>query len=119
MNKLGYIIDNQTEFLEFLKSKFSLYHASNVFFRDFHYGIMAFAEEKMNSSAKYLVAEELARQVTAKLEEKGILSRIDPQTWLLNYPEFALPKVVPAPKPTPAAAPKVAVPIPAATPASV
>ncbi len=92
MNAVGKITGNESEFLKFLKSKFTLIHQSNLFFRDFHYGVMSFLAAK-GVRMKYHDAEKVAREAAAALEQKGILKRIDHQSWLLNYPEFALPRV--------------------------
>lgn len=97
--------DKRTEFLKFLKAKYHLYHLSNVFFRDLHYGVMAFLE--LNKiKYKYLEAEELTRKVIESLEEANILKKVDKLTWVLHYPEFKKPPVKPvAPaKSAPAAA---------------
>ena len=40
MDPVTIIVENQKDFLKYLKSKFPLYHLSNIFFRDFHYGVM-------------------------------------------------------------------------------
>ena len=92
MNEVETILNNQTEFLKFLKSKFPLIHQSNVFFRDVHYGVMAYLAQH-GTKLKYFDAEKVARMVGAALEEKGIFRRMDHQSWLLNYPEFALPRI--------------------------
>ncbi len=92
MKEVDAIVNNQTEFLKYLKSKFTLIHLSNVFFRDFHYGVMSYLEEH-NMKMKYTDAEKIARETGSAFEKNGIFKRIDHQSWLLNYPEFALPKV--------------------------
>ncbi len=117
MPALDIFLNNQADFLKFLKSKFTLIHASNVFFRDLHYGVMAYVEEKESRKVKYIEAEKLTHDIIAALEQKGILKKIDNQSWILNYPEFALPKIAPAPKPA-AAKPAAATPSAQPTPAS-
>lgn len=92
MKQADLIVGNEAEFLKFLKAKFPLIHMSNVFFRDFHYGVMSFLERK-GIKLKYHDAERVAAEVGAAFERKGILKRIDHQSWLLNYPEFALPRI--------------------------
>lgn len=99
MKELEYINSHQSEFLKYWKSKFPLYHDSNVFFRDLHYGVMSYTEERLKRKLKYLEGEPLALQVAQELEKRGILKKIDGQTWLLNYPEFALPRPALAVKP--------------------
>lgn len=92
MQETNLILQNQTEFLKFLKSKFTLIHMSNVFFRDLHYGVMLYVAST-GKRLKYVPGEKVAQEVAAKLELNGIFKRIDHQTYLLNYPEFALPRV--------------------------
>ena len=92
MKEADGILANVNEFLKFLRSKFTLIHMSNLFFRDLHYGVMSYLADhgaKMN----YKPAEDVTREVAGALERQGILKRIDAQSFLLNYPEFALPKI--------------------------
>lgn len=106
------LIQDKTDFLRFLKSKFHLYHGSNVFFRDFQYGIMAYAEEK-HSHISYAGAEDLAGDVVTQLTAAGILKAIKPGSWMLNYDSFRRPPSKPE------AAPKVNAIAAPATPAAV
>ena len=92
MKETQTIINNQTEFLKFLKSRFTLIHMSNLFFRDFHYGVMSYLQEH-GIKASYQNAEKIAHEVADALEKLSIFRKIDHQSWLLNYPEFALPRV--------------------------
>ena len=92
MKEVEFIASNQTEFLKHLKSKFTLIHMSNVFFRDLHYGVMSYLKEH-GMKLRYADAEKVAHPVGVELEKQGILKRIDHQSWLLNYPEFALPRL--------------------------
>jgi hypothetical protein len=92
MKETDLIINNSSEFLRYLKSKFTLIHASNFFFRDFHYGVMSYLQDH-GKKMKYHDAEKVALEVGTAFEQKGLFKRIDHQSWLLNYPEFALPKV--------------------------
>ena len=41
----------------------------------------------------YANAERVAAEVGKAFERDGVFKRIDHQSWLLNYPEFALPKI--------------------------
>ncbi len=92
MKYLEVITGNEAEFLKFLKMKFTLIHLSNIFFRDFHYGVMSFLQQK-GIKLKYHDAEKVAVEAAAAFERKGLFKKIDHQSWLLNYPEFALPRV--------------------------
>jgi len=99
------ITSNTTNYLKFLKSKFKIYHLSNIFFRDMHYGTMEYLSKK-GIKISYLDAEEVTNEITKHLETNGVLKRMDKQTFLLNYPEFWLPrKEVAPPAPKPAATP--------------
>jgi hypothetical protein len=104
MNDLTNIfVEKQKEFLGFLKSRFNVFHESNVFFRDLHYGVMAFLQ--MNGLPnQYSASEELTKQVVAAYEQERILIRIDDRSWMLNYLPFKKPLV------------KAAAPVKAATP---
>ncbi|MBM4166790.1 MAG: hypothetical protein FJ218_07755 [Ignavibacteria bacterium] len=76
-----------------------------MFFRDMHYGTMEYLSKK-GIKLSYLDAEEVTNEVAKHLETNGTIKRIDKQTFLLNYPEFWLPrKEVAPPAPKPAATP--------------
>lgn len=120
MKELDYVLNNEKEVLGFLKSKYPLYHLSNVFFRDIQYGIQVFLIRK-KMEIGYSDAEKIAWAFVARLEKEKILTSIDKQTWVLQYPEFKKPTTTPAPaaKPAPAARPAsqaTAAPRPAALP---
>ena len=91
MNEI--ITNHKTEFLHFLKAKFSLFDNSNIFFRDFHFGLVAYLQNVKSKKLHYTQTEQLAHQLVGEFEKLGIFSKVDHQSWRLNYPEFALPKV--------------------------
>jgi hypothetical protein len=110
-----FVQENTREILQFLKSRFPLYHQSNIFFRDVHYGIMAFLEKK-GKKIGYTAGEPIARAFIAALEKEGILQGVDRQSWKLNLPEYKTPvtKAAPAAAPKPAPKPEAAAaPVPA------
>jgi hypothetical protein len=74
--------------LGFLKAKFPLFHNSNFFYRDLQYGIRSFLEKK-EIKITYSQAGQLADSISNELVEKGILIKINNQSWKINYPEFA------------------------------
>ena len=94
------IVKNEKEFLVFLKSKFALFHLSNVFFRDIHYGVWEYLE-RQRTKLRYDEAEQVAHEIVRVFEEKNVLKRLNDRTWLLNYPEFRLApiKLMPTFKP--------------------
>jgi hypothetical protein len=87
---LSELVDSNDVFLGYMKTRSQLYHQSNVFFRDFHYGIIAYGETK-GRKISYGRAEELAKELVSSLEHGGFLRRITPGSWMLNYPEFRKP----------------------------
>ncbi len=89
------IINDRTAFLAFLKKKFLLFHRSNVFFRDLHYGIQEYLGLH-GMPLRYDKAERAATTVVAALEQAGLLVRVDDRTWWLNYEPYRL---APAGKP--------------------
>jgi hypothetical protein len=91
MKEIEIITNHTPEFLSFLKTKFTLLHQSNFFFRDLHFGVIAYLESK-GKRIKYTIGEQIAKEVASDLENKGIFKKVDHQSWLLNYPEFALPR---------------------------
>lgn len=104
MKQQDYILANETEVLNFLKSRYPLYHLSNVFFRDVQYGIQTMLDPK-GMSVGYADAEKIARAFVDQLEKKKVLSPIDRQSWVLHHPEFKKPTVVSAAPAKPAAKP--------------
>jgi hypothetical protein len=86
------IIDSAENFLTFMKTRSQMFHRSNVFFRDFHYGILAYAEQK-GKKISYGKAEVLAWSVVQSLESAGTIKLIKPGSWMLNYPAFRKPSL--------------------------
>ena len=74
-------------FLNFLKAKFPVFHNSNFFYRDFHYGVRKFLESK-DIKVSYPQAEEIAKKLAEYFEEEKIFIRVNNQAWKINYPEF-------------------------------
>jgi hypothetical protein len=86
-NSSSTLIENKEELLCYLKSRTHAYHLSNLFFRDFHYAILSFAESK-GRKLSYGDAEVLAELFIVSLEQSGILKPVKQGSWMLNYPEF-------------------------------
>lgn len=84
------IKDQPTQLLDFLKeNRYGIFHRSNIFFRDFQYGLWRFLR-KDQAKVPYAKIEELAREVIADWESKGIMKRIDRQSYELNMPAYSL-----------------------------
>ncbi len=104
MKESDFVREHSREVLQFLKERYPFFHQSNVFFRDMHYGVREYLEQK-GMKVGYGAAEGVARDFVTELEGQKILVPVDRQTWTLNYPEFRKPQVKsaepakPAPKP--------------------
>jgi hypothetical protein len=106
-DKIKILTDNLRDFMNHLKSRYSLFHLSNLFFRDVHYGIKSYLEAK-RVKVGYGEAERLAILLIPELEKSGVLKPIKSGSWMLNYPEFRKPPTKPAVPAKPAAAPRPA-----------
>jgi hypothetical protein len=126
-------------FLAYLKANdYPVYHKSNIFFRDFQYGLWKFLKENQ-TKVSYEKMEGIAREIAEAYEEQGIFRKINRQSYEVNLPAFATvfptagfgpaptapppkappkpaaaPKPAPAPKPAAAEAPAAPAPKPAA-----
>lgn len=78
-------------FLSYLKAKFPLFHNSNVFSRDFQYGLKGFLEKK-NIYLKENDLILLANELSNSFESLGIFIKTSGHGWKLNYPEFVTQK---------------------------
>jgi len=85
---LNTLKNNDEILLKFLKAKFPVFHNSNIFFRDFQYGIRSFLEKK-DIIITYKESENLANDIAEHFTGKGIFQRVNNQGWKVNYPEFA------------------------------
>lgn len=78
-------------FLGYLKAKFPIFHNSNIFSKDFQYGVKTFLEKKgIKISDRSLV--DLAKQFSGYYETQGIFIKTSTQGWKLNYSDFVTTK---------------------------
>ncbi|NUN68753.1 MAG: hypothetical protein HUU02_03480 [Bacteroidetes bacterium] len=89
--KSQYIIGNQVEFLNFWRTRAQLIHLSNVFFRDLHFAVMEFLKKK-KVRVGMTEAETVAREVALHFEKRNIFKKLNMQTWMLNYADYAIKK---------------------------
>ena len=116
MSRIQKHLGNDRELLAYLKTRFPVYHMSNIFFRDMQYGIHAYLHER-GVHARYTETEAAARAFVERLEKQRILVPIDTQSWVVNFPDYKTPpsKPVPAAKPAPQARAAAAPATPAAS----
>jgi hypothetical protein len=104
------------QFLAYLRAiNIPVYHKSNIFFRDFQFGLWKFMHESQ-TKVSYADMEKVARELAESYAEQGIFRKINRQAFELNMPSFAAagpataaaaapPKGKPAPAVAAAAAP--------------
>lgn len=74
-------------FLNFFKSKYRLYHNSNLFRKDFEYALMRYLEMK-GKTLNFSENEKLSFEFSKYYEEEKIFIKINDNAWRLEYPEF-------------------------------
>ena len=78
-------------FLSYLKAKFPVFHNSNLFLRDFQYGLKSFLEKKdIYLSDRSL--NDLVILFSEFYETQGIFVKTSNQGWKLNFSEFTTEK---------------------------
>ena len=65
-----------------------VFHNSNVFLRDVQYSIQDYFEDKQGVTIRSAEAEKIAEEVARAYERKGIFRRVNPQGYMLNFPEL-------------------------------
>ena len=136
MTQADIFIEYPYELLSYMREIHKpVFHNSNIFFRDLQFSIQEYFEDKQGITIGNEKAETIAKDVARSYEQTGIFKRVNPQGYILNYPELSTPKeggtiaafqgvtpdampparvaVAPAPvaaKPAAAAAPKAAAP---------
>jgi hypothetical protein len=77
----------QQVFLSYLRAKFPVFHNSNFFFRDLHYGVKGYFEKK-GKKISYSDSQQIAEEYAKLLEEQGIFVKTSDKTWKVEFPEF-------------------------------
>lgn len=78
---------DHSQLMQYLKSRYPLFHNSNFFQKDFQYGIRRFLESK-NININETEFQQLAASLSHSFEEHGIFIKINSLGWKINYPEF-------------------------------
>lgn len=84
MNYLDILKSNQDIFFNFMRAKYPVYYNSNIFLKDILYAIRSFFEKK-NTELSYSAAENLTMEFTGYLENQNDLTRLDANTWKVNF----------------------------------
>lgn len=86
-NQLQILKNEEAIFLRYFKSRFPLFHNSNLFLRDFQFAINGFFKLK-GEQLSYTKAEALTKIFASHLEQREILVPLTAMSWRLNFPEF-------------------------------
>jgi len=87
MKEIDFVTTNMLPFLEFFKSKFPVFHLSNVFRRDLEYSLRNYLH--LNGfSLPEVELETASDALISKMVSDGILKPVANGTWTLTYPEF-------------------------------
>jgi len=101
-----------------------VFHNSNVFLRDVQYSIQDYFEDRQGTTIRDADAVRMAEEVARAFERKGIFRKVNPQGFLLNFPELVASKTgntkggLSGELPDQMPPPKAAAPAPAAKPAA-
>jgi|GEM_PF-778673 len=85
---VGSVKSDPKLFLDFLKEhRYAVYHKSNIFFRDFQFGLWRFLKENQ-TRVSYAEMERVAREVLDAWEHQGTIRKINRQSFELTMPEY-------------------------------
>ena len=87
MTEIEVIKQNKMEFLQFFRSKFPIFHLSNVFYLDIKYALKYYLRSN-HFSVSDEELESLTETLINEMTKDGIFKRVSNNTWALNYPEF-------------------------------
>lgn len=81
------IENDKSQLMNFLKSRYPLFHNSNFFSKDFQYGIKRFLESK-DIEVNAIETGRLANELSNMFESNGVFIKINSIGWKINYPQF-------------------------------
>jgi len=87
MTAIEFVKSNKSGFLQFFRSKFPLFHLSNVFYLDIKYALKYYLliNHFKTSEAEL---EPVAKTLIIEMVSEGIFKQVSSETWMLNHPEF-------------------------------
>lgn len=86
-------IDYPYEILSYMREIHKpVFHNSNVFLRDLQYSIQDYFEDKEGTTIRDRQAQQIAEEVARAFERKGIFKKVNPQGFVLNFPELVASK---------------------------
>lgn len=82
-NLKNLVFSEQSTILNFFKSRFPLFHNSNIFFRDMQFTINAFFELK-SIFIGYSLCEQITKDFFAHLEKQNMAVPVSTNAWKIN-----------------------------------
>ncbi len=87
MKEIEFMKRNKIQFLEFLRSKFPIFHLSNVFYRDLRYSVKYYLLAN-GFRVSDMELEAVSNALIGQMVSDDILKPVSTGAWTLNYPEF-------------------------------
>jgi hypothetical protein len=87
MTAIELVRRDKTEFLKFFRSKFPLFHLSNVFYLDVKYALKYYLLTK-HLKVSEAELEPVAKALINEMVSDGVFRQVSSDTWTLNYAEF-------------------------------
>lgn len=89
--RMDHIIDRETELLDFMKEHgYPIFHLSNVFYRDFQYGVRDYFRITEGKDIGTRKADEIADAVIESMLQRGLLIQRSTNTWQLLHDRYTL-----------------------------
>lgn len=87
MKEVEFVKQNKIQFLQFFRSKFPIFHYSNIFYRDLRYSLKYYLHAN-GFRVSDMELETISNALIHEMVSDGILKPVSTATWVLNYPEF-------------------------------
>jgi len=87
------LVGKDTDLLDFMRSTgFPVFHLSNIFYRDFQYGVRDYFRATEGIDVGTRKADEIANSVVRDMEQRNVLQPHSRNTWILNNERYLLPR---------------------------
>ncbi len=90
VTQLQQMLGDKNRVLAFLRTRYPMIHASNLFYRDLVYGLQTYLAGN-GIAVRVRESEKFTRAFIDAMVRDGTFIPCDRQTWTLNYPEFRTP----------------------------
>ncbi len=91
MKEIDFVLNHKSQFLGYFRSKFPVFHNSNIFYRDLRYAVKYFLKSG-GFKVSDMELEGVLNALVKVMVSDGILRIVSQGVWSLNYPEFRTAK---------------------------